>query len=69
MSISQFPFIRDSIAAKTGGGTSLAMLRWLPRCDLSCYVVTSLVLLGLAATAALFVYFTLFASAPGYNPL
>ena len=69
VSISQFPFIRDSIAAKAGAGTSLAMLRWLPRCDLSCYVVTSLVLLGLAATAALFVYFTLFASPPGYNPL
>ena len=55
--LAQYPFIRDSIKKNTGRSLRLSA----PRCDLTCYFITSFILLCLAGVAAVFVYFYIFA--------
>lgn len=55
--LAQYPFIRDSIKKNTGRSLRLSA----PRCDLTCYFITSFILLCLTGVAAVFVYFYIFA--------
>ena len=55
--LAQYPFIRDSIKKNTGRSLRLSA----PRCDLTCYFITSFILFCLAGVAAVFVYFYIFA--------
>ena len=55
--LAQYPFIRDTIKKKTRRALRLSF----PKCDLTCYFITSFILLCLAGVAAVFVYFYIFA--------
>ena len=55
--LAQYPFIRDAVKKSTRRTLMLSA----PRCDLTCYFITSFILLCLAGVAAVFVYFYIFA--------
>lgn len=56
VSLAQYPFLRERILKNTR-----RRIRKFPKCDMTCYLITSFVLLCLVGIAATFIYFYLFA--------
>jgi len=52
---------QDPFLQKTIGRQSRRKYRLVPRCDMTCYIITSFILLSLAALASVFIYIYLFA--------